>query len=95
MFAYLVVKQQLDHLEVLIVDGHEQCWAAQRVCAIDIQLARRSQRQNPVKGNDFRGIRHFPQKPSISLLYVLRTIKATANDQKRTSTKQKLFPTCY
>ena len=35
---YLVLEEELDHLEVLVVDGHEEGAAAERVHAVDVQL---------------------------------------------------------
>ena len=38
--ADLVLDEQLDHLEVLVVDGHQQGGPAQRVDAVDVQRGR-------------------------------------------------------
>ena len=35
----LVVEEQLDHLQVLVVDAHEEGGAAERVAAVDVQEA--------------------------------------------------------
>ena len=35
----LVVEEKVDHLEVLVVDAHEETGAAERVAAVDVQEA--------------------------------------------------------
>ncbi len=34
---HLVVQEDVDHLEVLVVDGHEEGRAAERVAAVDVE----------------------------------------------------------
>lgn len=36
--VHVIVDQQLDHLQVLIVDGHEQSRTAQRIHTIDVDV---------------------------------------------------------
>ena len=36
--GHLVLEKQLDHLEVLVVDGHEECAPSERVAAVDVDL---------------------------------------------------------
>ena len=44
---YFVVQKQFDHLQVLVVDAHEEGGAAEGVAAVDVQEAGGGVRKHP------------------------------------------------